>query len=86
MGLIMADSFPQHQEDLRKTAPTALWLLAVLAYCLRRHALLGQFCVSPLYGRAKPPQLRKAPSFELGNCTDFVDLLRLKLKNVLNTI
>ncbi len=23
------------------------WLLAVLKYCLRRYALMGQFCVSP---------------------------------------
>ena len=35
-------------QDLRKTALTVLCLLAVLlVYCLRRHALPGQFCVSP---------------------------------------
>ena len=35
-------------KDLHKTAPAALLLLAVLKYCLRRHALPGRFCVSPL--------------------------------------
>ena len=34
-------------QDLRKIAQTALHLLAVRSYCLRRRALSGQFCVSP---------------------------------------